>query len=219
MLGLVAIATMGLLAFLGAGTASATVLCTTANETEGCSMKYGAGTEIHASLRSGTRIKFWNDPKGTEPIATCSESTVRGFTANEGSATETVHGPLDATLVAGQHTGLHWGGCTHKTETITTTINGAASIGELEIHWIAGTDNGTLTSKTTDVTFEIGGVSCVYGSGEGLDLGTLVGGSEPSLSVNVTVNKVAGSFLCPSHTIWEAEYVFTEPHALYVAEK
>jgi hypothetical protein len=174
------------------------------------------GDEIHAV--STSEPKLWADPKGTNPLVTCESSTLKATIANAGSSTGTVSGPLDTTTNAeNKHTGLTWTNCSSTTDTITTTINNVATIGELEIHWISGTDNGTVTSKNTDVTVSIAGVSCTYGSGAaGLDLGTLVGGTEPSLAINVTVNKLAGSFLCPEHTIWEANYKVTTPHEFYV---
>lgn len=213
MLGLAAVAAMALMAF-GAGTASATKLCTT-TDTPDCSAgwAYGVGTTIHATLKSGTTAKLWNDPKGESPLVTCTGSTVKGSISNAGGTGSTVSGPLDTTTNAEEkHTGLTWSGCSTTVDTITTE----GSIGELEIHWIEGTHNGTVTSKGTDVTVNIFGVTCTYGSGAGLDLGTLTGGTEPILSINTTVNKVAGGFLCPGHAIWEAEYVVTEPHALFV---
>jgi hypothetical protein len=211
MLGLAAVAAMALMAFLGAGSASATVLCTTANETTGCTMDYAANTEIHATLTTGTTAKLWSDPKGANPIATCTESTVKGTTSTTGSATTTVSGPLDTTVQAnGQLTGLSWGGCNQTTKTTTA--------GELEIHWIEGTANGTVTAKNSVVTVVLSGLSCSYGAQAGLHLGTLTGGTEPHLAISTTVNKVAGSFACPEHAIWEAEYTVTAPHALYVSQ-
>ncbi|MGN6275722.1 MAG: DUF6531 domain-containing protein, partial [Solirubrobacterales bacterium] len=60
------------------------------------------------------------------------------------------------------------------------------------------------------------GVSCTYGTGTGTTLGTLKGGEEPLLSISASVPKTAGGFLCPSTATWSAEYVVTEPHALFV---
>jgi hypothetical protein len=214
MLGLAAVAAMGLMAFFGASSASATVLCKQ-TDTPSCAVanKYGVGTVIHASLKSGTSAKLWADPKGENPLVTCTESTVRGTIANAGGSESTVSGPLTTTLnPEGKHTGLTWGGCTSTTDTLTT----GSSIGELEIHHIAGTHDGTVTSKNSDVTVSIFGVSCTYGSGNGLDLGILKGGTKQVLSINATISKVAGSFLCPEKTIWEAEYTVTEPHEIYV---
>jgi hypothetical protein len=211
-LGLAAVAATAFMAFAGASSVWATALCTNPNETNACApnSKYGE-IEIHAV--STSEPKLWADPKGSTPLVTCKSSTMKGTIANTGSDTETVSGPLDTTTNAeGKHTGLTWTECSSTTDTVTTN----ASIGELEIHWISATDNGTVTSKNTDVTVNIAGISCTYGSGAGLKLGTLVGGDDPTLAINVTVNKVAGGFLCPEHTIWEANYTITTPHALYV---
>ena len=211
MLGLAAVAAMALMA-VGAGTASATVLCTT-TDTANCTMSYGLDTVLHASLKSGTSARLWADPKGENPLVTCTGSTVRGAIKNAGGSSSTVNGPLTTMLNAdSRHTGLTWSNCSNTTDTLTTE----GGIGWLEIHHIAGTHNGTVTSTGTDVTVLIFGVTCIYGSGNGLDLGTMTGGEEPVLSINATVPKVAGGFLCPEKAIWEAEYVVTEPHALFV---
>src|SRR6478735_7785101 len=94
-----------MLAILGAGSASATVLC---SESETECTSYGKGAAIDASLT------------GTTTFSTTSETD-----------NETIEE-------------LIWGSCTNTT----TTINK----GELEIHWISSTSNGTVTGKSISVT-------------------------------------------------------------------
>ena len=89
------------------------------------------------------------------------------------------------------------------------------SLGTLEVHHIATTDNGTVVSKEAKVTVILG-VSCVYGSGAGTNIGVLKGGSTATIDINAVVNKVEGSFACPSTAVWEAKYLITEPDSLYV---
>jgi hypothetical protein len=97
--------------------------------------------------------------------------------------------------------------------------------GTLEVHWIEKdaeghpTHNGTVTSKEAEVTVNIGGISCTYGSQTGTDIGTLTGGSPAKIDINAVVNKVAGGFACPSTAIWEANYTVTEPKSLYVLKE
>jgi hypothetical protein len=205
-LGLAAVAAMALMAFLGASSASATVLCTTPNETEGCTMPYPAGTEIHASLKAGTSAEL-TDTSGEILEDTCTASTVKGTTGNGGSSSTTVSGTTSVLTfgVAG----------TTPCKNTTTVLNG---VGNLEIHWISGTDNGTLTASGFEVTVNAG-ISCIYGASTGIDLGKVTGGAPATMDVEAVVKKVGGSFLCPSDALWNATYVVTSPHALYVSTK
>jgi hypothetical protein len=81
--------------------------------------------------------------------------------------------------------------------------------GTLEYHSIAGTDNATVTGKGFKVTGVFAGVSCVYGGGTGVHLGTLTGGSSPKFHVNASLLKQEGSFLCASSATLEGEYSIT----------
>jgi hypothetical protein len=202
MLGLAAIAAMGLMAFVGAGSASATVLCTTTT-TPSCVNsatevdKYAAGTVIDATLKNGGSATLTSSSGGT--IATCTGGTVKGKISNAGSAAATVSGNIES---------LTWTGCSQTTHTVAN--------GSLEIHHVSGTHNGTVTGNGSQVTVAIFGTSCTYGTGEGTHLGTLTGGTEPILKIATTVSRTAGGFLCPLTAGWDAEYVVTEPHSLFV---
>jgi hypothetical protein len=197
-LGIAAVAAMVLTAFLGASSASATVLCKTTSTPCGAEWHYSTGTEIHATLKPGTKAIF----SASGIIGECSESTIASKTTNTGSASETVDGKIEKEK-------LTWGSCTaEKTE----TVKG----GLLEIHWIPGTDNGTVTMREVEWTSKSAGISCTYGAGEGIDLGTLTGGAESTISVNTIVN-VTGGFLCPKTVTWTAEYVVTSPTPLFVS--
>jgi hypothetical protein len=202
LLGLAAMAATALMAFAGAGTASATVICKTEPTAGVCpaGWDYPAGTVGKASLKPGTTVILESTAGTIED--TCTKSTVEGTSENTGSATTTVKSTL---------TGLTFGNCTNTTDTI--------SPGSGELHWISGTNNGTLTTVGTEVTMNLAGVSCTYGTGVGTDMGTTVGGNPGSLAARAVVNKVAGSFLCPSDTMFTAEYVATEPTAAWVAER
>jgi hypothetical protein len=202
-LGLAAVAAMALMASIGAGTASATVLCNVNILTTGCTtatppQHYPAGTPIHASLPTGNEALL--ETTGGTILDRCKKSTIKGEVKNAGSSTTTVSGPIQT---------LTWEECTTTTNTVIT--------GELEIHHIAGTDNGTLTAKNTQVTVVVFGESCIYGAGAGLDLGTLKGGSPATISINTIVKKVGGGGLCPAETRWTASYTVNEPNPLYVS--
>ena len=190
MLGLAAIAALGLMAFVGAGTASATTLATDSAGT----VKYGTGQEIHSTLKTGTSAIL--ETTAGEVVATCTGSTVKGTI---GTAT--------GTWVTGNISSLTWSTCSQTTDTLTN--------GSLEIMQTSG-DAGEVVGKASEVTLTIFGVSCVYGPGAGTKLGTITGGEAPELAINAVLPKVSGSFLCPSSGRWTANYIVTTPHALHV---
>src|SRR5690242_744555 len=82
-LGLAAVAAAALMAFLGAGTASATVLCKNNLNTETCSEKYPVGTVGVASLTGSGVMETLS---GTV-VNTCTSSTAKETLQNEGSST------------------------------------------------------------------------------------------------------------------------------------
>jgi hypothetical protein len=199
-LGLAVLAAAAVMAFVGAGTASATVLCK--NNAEPCSEPYGAGTTIN-STQEGSGIL---ETLSGELLVTCTESTVKGKVEKAGSATEPVSGPVET---------LSFGGCTNEVKTLAT--------GSLEVSWSEKT-NGTLTSKNGKVTVAILGVSCTYGTAAtGTKLGTVTGGvtaeKQATIDINAVVPLVEGSFLCPKETRWTASYTVTEPKPLYVEKE
>lgn len=210
MLGLAVMAAAAFMAFIGVNSASATVLCTETVTPCPAGKKLGPTGDstdnwIHATLEAGTSAYLLPTGGTTkEPLVTCPESTVTSESEATGSATETAKGTVEAKW-------LTWGNCTPPG---VTTIKG----GTLEVHWTAG-DNGTVTSKEAEVTVNIGGVSCTYGSGTGITVGTLTGGSPAKMDINAVVNKVAGSFACPTTAIWEATYIVTEPKTLFVLKE
>jgi len=206
MLGLAAVAAVALMAFVGASSASATVLCTTpgTGTPTGTTCPAGqaklAGTTIHAVLDPGVVAKLTTTFKNIE----CNKSTVSGTTANEGSASETVHGAVEV---------LTFEECNCEVVVIEK--------GELEIHWIEGTHNGTLTSKNAKVTAScstvFGNVHCIYSTGTGTDLGTLTGGEPSTMDIaENNIPRLATNGLCAEKANWDAKYEVTEPIDLYV---
>jgi hypothetical protein len=191
MMGLAAIAALGLLAFVGAGTASATTLFTDEAKT----IAYPKGTTLHATLAPGSTATLTS---GENTIATCTGSTVHGTTSS-----------LSGERVPGTISSLTWEGCNQTTHTETT--------GSLEIEYISGSKptSGTVFGKGSKVKLTIFGTTCAYGTGEGTHLGTLTGGTTPHLTITTTLPRVTGGFLCPSTGIWHATYVVTSPHALF----
>jgi hypothetical protein len=172
-----------------AGSASATELFSGATTLK-------APVAIKASLQTGATANL-TDTAGN-PIDTCSGSEVTGSTTATQAAT-----------LSGAAT-VAWSGCTQ----VTKTLKG----GTLTISHIAATTNGTVTSDAAEVTISVFGVSCVYGTGAGKDLGTLVGSTTKTatLNINVIVNEVGSQFLCPDTAKWVANYQVTSPDPLHV---
>jgi len=177
-----------------ASTASATTL-------ENGTSPYTHPTELSASLTGSSSFRASD---GTL-LATCTGGSVSGPITQTGSSTTTVKGTVAAA-------GLTWSGCSQTTH----TLQG----GELEIHHIAGTSNGTVTGTTFQWTTNILGVSCSYGLSTNdtmVHLGTLKGDDHtPVLEINKTVVKRAGSFICPNEVKWIANFHVTSPTGLTV---
>jgi hypothetical protein len=200
MLGLAIMAAAALTALLGAGTASATELCST-NTSPCTGTMYPAGTEIEATLTGTAKL----ETTGGTTLDECKEGGVKGTTSNTGGSgeSETVIGSIPAS-------GLTWVKCTFTT---TTTVGG-----ELEIH----TDtpgvpdgNGTLTARGFEVSIPTIFGTCTYGFGtEAHDLGTLKGGSPATIEINTLVPRLSGP--CPEQARWKANYKVVKPTSLYV---
>ena len=195
MFGLTAIALGALMAFIGAGSASATVLCSTTADPCPAGQKWLVNTTLDWSLTPGTSANQV-DTEG-ESLDTCKSSTMKWVITNAGSATETVTGTDEETT---------FGSCTFPTSTI--------ELGKWEIHKIAGTSNGTVTSdqmtRTTTNTVFFG--TCVYGVTPGASLGDITEGNPAVLHINAVTEKLSGSNLaCPATDKWTATYTLTSP--------
>lgn len=192
MLGLAVVVAAAFMAIVGAGTASATELCSGATA---CETMYPVGTAIVAK---STKTLVLESTTGTV-LDECKKGEVKGNTTTTGGASETVKGAITA---------LTWIECSKPTETTTN--------GELEIHAITPTGNGTLTGSGSVVKVStILGV-CSYGTGAGTDLGTLEGGKPAKISISAIVKKISGNFACPEEARWTAGYEITSPNPLFV---
>jgi hypothetical protein len=200
MLGLAAIAALGLMAFLGAGTASATVLCETTVSPCPAGWDVAAGTELDFSIEPGTSAVLTDPFGGT--IDTCTTGTVKGTTTNTGSAT---------TTVSGHNSVLTFGTVATPCSRTVTVV----TAGSLEVHSVAGTDNGTVTSIGATVILHNVPLfgSCQYSTGTGTDLGTLTGtgttGGAPTFDIGADgTASISSENGCPKGT-WEGSYVYT----------
>lgn len=198
-LGLAVIAAAALGAVAGTGSASATVLCSVTETPCSEANLVKANTEIHAdatpqSLFQRTDLLI---------LESCTGSTFTSQVINKGGATETVTTGITSLNIT-------WSGCEGGGVVATET-------GNIEIHHIAGTDDGTLTGKGFGIEFLKTG--CTYTPGATFDLGRLTGSSEgspPLIDIATVMVKSKGGFLCLSHIIWRATYVVTKPTPLYV---
>lgn len=198
MLGLAVAAALACMALLGAGSASATVLCKEWKKPCPKGQDYGAGTPVQATLETGTTSIF--KTTGGTTLSTCTGSTMEGETTNTGGPVEPVTGIFGA---------FWFEGCTKETNVI---VNG-----RFEIKYIGPDTFGGLTVKETEVTINNSGVSCVYGPKEGFYIGTITSANEitPTIDVEVTLPRISGGFLCPSQAVWVASYEITTPHPVY----
>lgn len=197
MLAMTMMAAAAVTAFLGVGAASATVLCS-ATATPCLNHIYEVPTQFDASLEESAVLESTTG----EVLNTCTEGTIKGAIGFAGEANDTTRIGLDE---------WSWKKCTQAITTL--------EVGELEIHAIAGTDNGTVTARFEKWTTTLFGVSCSYGTGTEIatDMGLLTGGFEATIDINAVLNKLAGSsFLCPSTTRLTAKYKVTEPKPLFV---
>jgi hypothetical protein len=211
MLGLAAVAAAALMAFVGAGTASASMLCSAAEPTCTSANTWPAATELDFSLVPGTSFQQEETapPNGEgEVLDRCEEATKKWKVTKTGSATSTVTGDIEV---------LTWGRCTWPTTTV------AGFTGKFEVHAETG-GNGTVTSDAeTRVTTSIPLFgSCVFGVTVGTDLGTLTEdkGTADVLQINAVAKRLSGSsFTCPETSLWTAKYNLTghETTTLYVS--
>jgi hypothetical protein len=187
----VAAAMAALLVVVGAGTASATVVCKTS--TSPCASPYLKGTLFKGTLTPGTKAVF----KAGFATIECTEGSGSIETTTNGSATETVKG-LTKTLT--------FGGCN-------ATLN-VLKTGAGEIHWTSKT-NGTFTAEGMEITAATFGVDCIYGGSITSGI-TLNGGTNPTISINAKVPLISGGFLCANPGTMTASLTVTEPTPLYV---
>ena len=188
MLGLAAIAAAALMAFVGAGTASATELTSPEGTMVTAGTTITAKSEGHAVLDSIIGKIECN-------------SEVSGPTGNTGGANETISGTIST---------LSFTGCT------TATVH-VLKAGSLEIHSISGTHNGTLTSTGAEVTVETSGFHCIFTTKE-TDIGTLTGGSPATLDISATIPRTGGrsGAFCGGSAPWTGSYEVTSPKPLFV---
>ena len=192
MLGLAALAA-ALMAFVVAGTASATTLT-------------GAGG---TTLGTGTSIAAENEGTVTlhPPIGDieCKKSSVSGKTSNAGGAGVEVEGAIEALSF------------TECNATVTVLAKGSLKIKG------TGSNNGSLTSSGTEVTVEFAGFHCIFktsNTGLGTVTGSATTGGNATLDISATIPRTGGrsGAFCGSTAQWTGAYKVTSPSTLNMDE-
>jgi hypothetical protein len=211
MLGLAVIAASALMAFVGAGSASATTLCTN-------------GVNASGLCETGATTRY---PVGTKFLAESTHATltVTGGATNEvtckNSSTEveqTSLGNDTGGAVTGKITDLTFtncvtvGGISGLACTVTT---GSGYTGEMKATDNKG--NGTLTVTSTTSTKVVCGsiFSCTYTTAKGGVVLNVTGGAPATFATpaaGVTLTSTGG-FGCGSASVWHATYTSKSPDA------
>ena len=202
MLGLAAVAAMALMAFFGASSASAGVLCKTHQNHCSAGWKLSNGMTLTTSLTSGKQAVL----KAAFSEVKCNSSHVAGTVTNEGG---------EGAEVEGEITELSFTECKCGERTAHVSV---IQKGILKVNGA-----GTVTSTNTRATIQCTGLaSCIYGTvASGTDIGTFTdstktgGAAELSASATLTWTSGegdSGQFVCAGFGdtgTWTAEYVET----------
>lgn len=197
-----------LIASIGAGSASATVLCTEAVNPCPVGKIEPASTAITANLDPGANAVFKSPTFTTE----CTASSWEAETANKGGGGERV------TLTLKQ---LSFTECKCGTTTLTKVAHVfVEKIGFLEVESI-GANNGTLLASETAFTIECTGIgSCKYGAtSPAMDIGKLKGGNPATAEISVILPWIKGDdslLVCGNSATLTTKYEITAPKPLYV---
>jgi hypothetical protein len=207
-LSVAAMAVFALVAFAGASSASATVLCQTTGTP--CAAMLPPGTTISADLKTATNAVLTTSGGLANPTLTCTSSGVDIDTTTTGSAGGTVLGDLTALSFSGC-TSVNPAGCSSA-----ATVTGLPTSGS--VAWTSG-NNGTFTVTAPVVTFTctIVGfpVQCSFGN-SGSVSGAFTGGNPAEVKFTNQSIASTGGFGCPSAAQWNATYSVTTPKPLYL---
>lgn len=204
MLTLAAFAAGVLTVLIGAGSASATKLCSTTADPCPSGQDLVVGTVLDFSVPAGGSL-ILTDTSGN-PLDTCKEGTVEGKITNTGGSTSTTTGELSQKEGTIAKTGLTFGVCTFPTTPVVAT-------GKLEVHKIAGASNGTVTSDS-EIKFTFGSPilgSCVYGVTAGTSIGDITEGNPAIFHLNAVVEEFGNRPPCPDTGFWTGTYTLTAP--------
>lgn len=189
MFGLAVIAGGVLMAFAGAGTASATEL--TCTEPAGTKVMCPNPVHIHA-VNEGA-LTF-------DPVIgsiDCEESTITGRVST-GSSTTTPEGAIET---------LTFGKCN-----TTMTVERAGSL-SIHTRTASADSNGTVTWTGAQIKTVFNGITCTITTGTGTDIGTLTGSSTTKSTATLDIEATLpldGAF-CGGSASWTGKYLVTTP--------
>lgn len=211
-IGFAVAAAAALMAFVGTSTASATVLCETipTGSPTGttCPENWAlfGGSQIHA-VNVG-KVK-WTSNESFKPDIECEEWTFQAEVTVEGEAAATGKANIVSWFI---------GKCG---ESEVKVLNK----GSLEVHWISGTHNGTVTGTGQEITVTtpsiFGNIHCIYKS-NATDLGVITGSKKAGETAIWHAEKqpfpfIETSGLCPAKPSLDATWSITTPDTLSVA--
>jgi hypothetical protein len=201
-LGLAAVAAAALMAFVGAGTASAETTACELTEEPCTTHGWGVGTEVVA--HNEVEPPRLTAAGGLVEVI-CQKSTI------EGSVTA-------ATTPVVALSKLTFEECNNTVEVLKP--------GELVLHHdenkATGENkhNGNITVRNFRVRIKASGLTCTFGGEikEGITLTSGgAAGEETKPTVDATAEiKLEEGFFCPSTGIWHAKYLVTKPKPLYI---
>jgi hypothetical protein len=199
-LGLALMATAALMAFVGAGSASAGVLCK--NETDPCTNKVKVGESVNSAIPMGKATFINTGAKNME----CKNSTFSGEVEKEGGEGAVPEVKLKT---------FTFTNCNCEVFVI--------SSGTYYVSNIVGTGSGRPFGTGQEIkiqcnTILFGVVKCTYLTNNTL-LGQLVGGNPAIFEINAELPLKAGSDMPCKEGIWTGEYDVSTPKPLYVASK
>jgi hypothetical protein len=98
-------------------------------------------------------------------------------------------------------------GCS-KAITVSNT-SGVQTTGTLDVHSIAGTDNGTVTNNDTTVTIANTLIGTCHFLTSNTPIGTLTGTQKPGGAPTLDISASIPSETCGFNATWEGSYVYT----------
>lgn len=193
------LAAIALMAYVGAGTASAAELYKDTNwafdDTQ------GVGVKFTATLESGTSAVFEN--AGGTALETCTGSELEFLIEKAGENGNTYVNPN--------------GSFQNHTFTGCKNVH-VLRFGSWEIRNVLGTNGGLVISTGTEVTVSTVWGSCVVTTNQTY-IGTLTGAKSETDTATLDVNGAlngTGPAGCPTTARWTASYVVTNLNGLYV---
>ena len=209
LLSLAAMAVLALVAFAGAGSASATVLCGTSASP--CASPLPNDTTLRMDIKTSTNMLMTTSGGFVNPTFTCTSSALDLTTTSAGGAA--------VTNLAGDLRGMTLSGCSSANPagcSSAWTVTGLPTA--WSVMWTTG-NNGTLSLATPVMTVScvLSGipVNCSFGNG-GSVTGSVTGGTPAEVRfINQTLAITAG-FGCPTAAQVNATYSVTTPSPLFL---